>query len=280
MTDKGVVDLFALQYAAPGITVTQYGSANVFNIRGLGRSQVDIDVPSGVVIYRDGAPTVAGYFQNEPYFDMDSIEVYRGPQGTFVGKSAAGGAVFINTNDPEIGDSYGSVEGSFGNYGAAELTAMYNAPLGDKAALRIGYSHYERDDFYDSITGDYAGHPGQVDNNSFRLGLLLEPTDNFKAVLKVDYHDLDFGGNVTTVYGEEPLGDVVQNVNKFAYTDKSFRTVLDLKYLFGNGVTLSSLTGYQDIESVNNLDLNATVPVHLLSSTAVSTPRFIPRNST
>ena len=76
--------------------------------------------------------------------------------------------------------------------------------------------------------------------------------------MKVDYHDLDFGGNVTTVYGEKPLGDVVQNVNKFAYTDKSFRTVLDLKYLFGNGVTLSSLTGYQDIESVNNLDLNAT----------------------
>ena len=101
--------------------------------------------------------------------------------------------------------------------------------------------------------------PAKSDNNSFRLGLLLEPSDNFKAVLKVDYHDLDFGGNVTTVYGEKPLGDVVQNA-QFAYTDKSFRTVLDIKYLFDNGVTLSSLSGYQDIESVNNLDVNATVP--------------------
>jgi iron complex outermembrane receptor protein len=63
LESKGVVDLFALQYAAPAVTVTQYGSANVFNIRGLGRSQVDIDVPSGVVIYRDGTPTLAGYFQ-------------------------------------------------------------------------------------------------------------------------------------------------------------------------------------------------------------------------
>jgi iron complex outermembrane receptor protein len=55
-----------------------------------GRSQVDIDVPSGVVIYRDGTPTLAGYFQNEPYFDMESIEVYRGPQGTFVGQERRG----------------------------------------------------------------------------------------------------------------------------------------------------------------------------------------------
>jgi iron complex outermembrane receptor protein len=259
LADKGVLDLAALQSAAPGITITQYGSANVFNIRGIGRSQVDIDVPSGVVIYRDGAPTVAGYFQNEPYFDMESIEVYRGPQGTFVGKSAAGGAVFINTNDPELGDSYGSAEASIGNYDAIEATLMYNAPLSDTVAMRMGYSHYERDHFYDSITGDYTGNPGEVNNHSFRVGFLMEPTDNFKAVVKFDYHDLDFGGNVTTVYGEKPLGDVEQNA-QFAYTDKSFRTVLDLKYQFANGVTLSSLTGYQDIESVNNLDVNATHP--------------------
>ncbi len=260
LIDKGVVDLFSLQYAAPGITVTQYGSANVFNIRGLGRSQVDIDVPSGVVIYRDGAPTIAGYFQNEPYVDMESIEVYRGPQGTLVGKTAAGGAVFINTHDPDLGDTYGSVEANVGNYNAIEGTGILNLPLGDKAALRLMYNHYERDDFYDSITGNYHGHPGEVDNNSFRVGLLLEPSDSFRTTLKVDYHDLDFGGNVTTVYGEKPLGDVVQNVNDFQYTDQSLRIVLNMKYQFANGMTLSSLTGYQDIDSVNNLDVNATVP--------------------
>jgi len=49
---------------------------------------------------------VAGYFQNEPYFDMDSVEVFRGPQGTFVGKNAAGGAVFINTRTPELDKTY------------------------------------------------------------------------------------------------------------------------------------------------------------------------------
>jgi iron complex outermembrane receptor protein len=260
LENKGVTDLYALQYAAPAVTVTQYGSANVFNIRGIGRSQVDIDVPSGVVIYRDGTPTLAGYFQNEPYFDMESVEVYRGPQGTFVGKNAAGGAVFINTNDPKLGEEVdGSVELGGGGYSAYEATGIVNIPMGETAALRLGYRHNERDNFYDSITGDYTGDPGEVDNNSYRLGFLWQPSDSFSGLLKVDYHDLDFGGNVTTVYGEEPLGDVVQNAN-FAYTDESTRVVLDLKYEFGSGVTLSSLSGYQDIESVNNLDLNATIP--------------------
>ncbi len=221
----------------------------------------DIDVPSGVVIYRDGTPTLAGYFQNEPYFDMESVEVYRGPQGTFVGKNAAGGAVFINTNDPQLGDFDGSVELGGGNYGALEGTAIVNIPAGETAAVRLAYRHAERDDFYDSITGNFTGDPGTVDNNSYRLGALWQPSDSFSAVFKLDYHDLDFGGNVTTVFGEEPLGDVVQNAN-FAYTDESTRTVLDLKYRFGNGVTLSSLSGYQDVESVNNLDLNATVPLY------------------
>src|SRR5262249_44153811 len=53
---KGVTGLTALQTAAPGIQISDYSSANTFNIRGIGQSQVDIDLPSGVVIYRDGVP--------------------------------------------------------------------------------------------------------------------------------------------------------------------------------------------------------------------------------
>ena len=142
MEEKGVADLYKLQYAAPAVTISGFGSANIFNIRGIGRSQVDIDVPSGVVIYRDGAPTLAGYFQNEPYFDMDSIQVFRGPQGTFVGKSAAGGAVFINTKDPELGRFEGNVEADVGNYSSKDFTGVLNMPISDTFAARLAYKHY------------------------------------------------------------------------------------------------------------------------------------------
>lgn len=253
---KGVTELYYLQYAAPSVNISSFGSANIFNIRGIGRSQVDIEVPSGVVIYRDGAPTVAGYFQREPYYDLESVEVYRGPQGTFVGKSAAGGAVFVNTMDPELASTYGSVEAGAGNFSAKEFTYIGNWAASDSVAVRVGFKHYSRDTVYDEITGNYTGSPDEVDNYSFRLGLLWQPTDRFRGLFKVDYHDLDFGGNPTTQYGEPLLSALNQQLygREFEFIDKSLRAVLDLDYVFDNGVSLNSLTGFQDIEEHNNLD--------------------------
>jgi len=100
--DKAVTNLYALQYAAPAVTISGFGSANVFNIRGIGRSQVDIDVPSGVVIYRDGAPTLAGYFQTSPSTTWIRSRSSR-PAGNLCRQECRGGAVFINSKDPELG---------------------------------------------------------------------------------------------------------------------------------------------------------------------------------
>jgi iron complex outermembrane receptor protein len=256
--DKGVFDLYAIQYAAPSVVIGNFGSANEFNIRGIGRTQVDIDVPSGVVIYRDGAPTIAGYFQTEPYFDIDSIEVLRGPQGTFVGKNASGGAVFINTVDPDPSAFDAIVEVGVGSDSLWEASGIVNMPLGDTAALRMSVRHLESDNFYDSITGDYSGHPGERDLNSYRAALAWAPNDTFSGVFKLDYHDLDFGGNVVSSPGF-PLYSVEQN-GEIAYQDKSLRAVADLKFKMAGGTTFSSITAYQDLDSVNNLDLNASLP--------------------
>ena len=267
LESKGVTSLYDLQYAAPALTISGYGSANVVNIRGVGRSQVDIDVPSGIVIYRDGAPTLAGYFQNEPYFDISSIEVLRGPQGTFVGKTAAGGAIFIRTKDAELGELNGEVELGAGNNSLKELTGIVNVPLGETLALRAGYKHTDADDFYDSITGNFTGHPGERDLNSYRVGLHWVPSEKTSLTLKVDYHDLDFGGNVTSSFGA-PLFDVPQNAN-FAYHDESLRTVLDIKYKSGGGILFNSLSAIQDLDTVNNLDLNGSdAAFYVFNSTA------------
>jgi iron complex outermembrane recepter protein len=254
---RGVDGLTALQFAAPGITISDYGSANVFNVRGIGRSQVDVDLPSGVVIYRDGVPTLAGYFQNEPYFDIGSIEVLRGPQGTFVGKSASGGAVFISTANPQLDEFDASVEVGAGNYERFEATAVVNAPLGETVAIRAAYHHMQRDHYFNRITGPYTGDPGTRDLHSLRLSLLWEPTDQWELLLKADYSDLDFGGNVTSAPGA-PLFDVHQDA-PFAYKDESLRTVMNVRYTFENGISATSMTGIQDLKTINNLDLNGAV---------------------
>ncbi len=260
LIDKSVFGLTALQYAAPSVLIEDLGSANVFNIRGIGRSKVDVEIPSGVVIYRDGAPTLTGYFQNEPYFDMAGIEVLRGPQGTFVGKSAAGGALFIRTNNPELGKLGGNVEIGGGNHEQAEITGAVNVPVTDTVAMRFAGTHFQRNDFYENLSGPYTGNPGERDNTAVRASLLWEPSDALDLILKTDVADLDFGGNVTTSYGHDLFENIAQNSN-FKYTDKSQRTVLDVKYDVGDGIRLSSISGYQKVRTVNNLDLNATDPL-------------------
>ncbi|HMB59429.1 MAG TPA: TonB-dependent receptor [Xanthomonadales bacterium] len=266
LIEKGAFNLVSLQYVSPSVNIADFGSANVFNIRGIGRSKVDIEIPSGVVIYQDGVPSIAGYFQNEPYYDISAVEVLRGPQGTFVGKSASGGAVFIRTNSPVLNEMSGNLEGGFGNNNLWEGRGYMNISNSDTVAFRAAFNYVNRDDYYDAITGDYTGDPGSRDLQSIRLGLLWEPNDQFSSVLKFSWSDLDFGGNVTSSYGD-PLYTVPQYA-PFAYRDKGIRFSLDMDYEFDNGITLSSLTGYSDVDTVNNLDVNGSIypPIYWFKS--------------
>lgn len=286
LEDKGVVNLTTLQYAAPGVQISDYSSANTFNIRGIGQSQVDIDLPSGVVIYRDGVPTLTGYFQNAPYYDMAGVEVLRGPQGTFAGKSAAAGAVFIRTNDPSLNGFSGSLQGGLGNYDFFEMTGIVNIPITDTLAFRAAFHRETRSSLFDSLTSnplpgnDNAGGPLQGDDNrdldSLRLGLLWAPTNNFTATWKLDLDDLDFGSHATSgfcVLGvsepglcsdftpgvEEPISDPVVT-GPHGYTDRGARSSLRLAYEFDNGVQLNSLTGYATVTTTANWDSNGSNP--------------------
>jgi iron complex outermembrane receptor protein len=254
---KGVTDLIEIQYVAPSVTISDFGSANVFNIRGIGRSKVDIEIPSGVVIYQDGVPSIAGYFQNEPYYDIQSIEVLRGPQGTFVGKSASGGAIFSQTRSPELGKTAGYLEAGAGEYSLWQLQGALNMSASDTLAFRAAFNYTNRDTYY-NLSGPYTGDPGTQDLKSLRLGMLWEPNDQLTVAAKVYVADLDFGGNVTGSAIGEPLYDVPQDA-PFTYRDKSTRAVLDIDYKFENGVTFSSLTGYQTGDTQNDLDVNGGI---------------------
>jgi iron complex outermembrane receptor protein len=255
LEQKGVDGITALQYAAPSLTVADYGSANVLNIRGVGRSAVDIELPSGVVLYRDGVPTFPGYFQNEPYYDIAAIELLRGPQGTFVGKSAAGGAIFIRTAAPDLTAFSGKVEGEVGNFKEWGGTAVVNVPVTDTFAVRFAARHQQRDDILvDSLSGPYTGNPGVPDLNSARLGALWKPNEHLTAQTRVDLSDLNFGGNLTSSYGF-PLYDIVNDAD-FSYHDHSVRAIGDVKYAFDGGLVLSAVGGYQRTHTVNNFDRN------------------------
>jgi len=257
LVKKGVYNLTSLQTAAPGITINDYGSANVFNMRGVGREAVDVEIPSGVAIYRDGVPTLAGYFQNEPYYDLDGVEVLRGPQGTFAGQSASGGALFIRSKSPTLDGFSGYVQVGGGEWAEYEAQGAVNVPITDTLALRVSLNYLNRDSWY-HLTGTFTGHPGTKDVANARVGIYWQPNASFEFLSKTDIGYLNDGGNPVSTAGA-PLFTIKLD-DPMAYVDRSIRQVVDMKYHFDGGITLRSLTGIQNIFTVNNLDANGGGP--------------------
>lgn len=257
LDDRGVFSLEQLQFVAPSTTVQNFGQGNYFNVRGIGKSEPTTAIGVGVTTYRDGVPAFPGYFQTEPYYDIGSVELLRGPQGTFAGTNATGGAVFITSRNPDFSGVNGYVTGQIGNYDHLKFQGAVNVPLTDTLAARFAVNSEQRSSFHD-ITGAYSGSPGEVDMNSVRASVLWTPTDALRVLVKADYNSLDFGG-----YPADPSRatndpfEITAN-GPHSGKDETARVSLNVSYVLDNGVTLRSITGYQDGISEFSTDLDGT----------------------
>jgi len=117
VANAGVMTVDQLQFISPSATVNNFGQGIDFNIRGIGKAEHNSQTTTGVITYRDGVATFPGYYTAEPYYDLARVEILRGPQGTFVGENATGGAVFVSSQDPVInGGHTGYISAQAGNY--------------------------------------------------------------------------------------------------------------------------------------------------------------------
>ena len=258
LANKGVSNIETLQFSVPSVTVQNSGQGNSFNIRGIGKTENNSSVGVGVITYRDGVAVFPAYFQNEPFFDIQSLEVLRGPQGTFAGQNATGGAVFITERNPDMNGFGGYVTGQYGNYDHMRLQGAVNLPLGENLAARIAFNKETRDSFYDVIGTPSRGQPGVVDNSSVRGSLLWTPNDRLRVLLKSDYSFLDMGGYPTSpITSTLPLHTIATN-GPYAAQDETARTVLNVSYQFDNGITLRSVSGAQYGTTMVRADTDGT----------------------
>ena len=262
LADSGVNSIDTLQFITPGATVNNFGQGNDFNIRGIGKGEHNSQTTVGVVTYRDGVPTFPGYYQEEPYYDISNIEILRGPQGTFGGQNATGGAVFVTTNDPKIGGGFdGYVQAQVGNYSDYGAQGAVNLPISDTLAARFAFNTEVRDSFY-SITGPngapYTGNPGNLRAYSGRIGVLWKPNDALTVLWKTDLNYLDLGAYPADPYNApEDMFHIGLNAPQRAL-DRFARTVLKIDYVLPDGITLRSVSGYQRARGVYEADLDGT----------------------
>jgi iron complex outermembrane receptor protein len=255
---KGITSVDQLQFAMPSLTVDNFGQGIDFNIRGIGKAEHNSQTTTGVITYRDGVATFPGYLQEEPHYDIASVEVLRGPQGTFVGQNATGGAVFVTSRDPSIeGGHSGYLQGQVGNYDDFGAQGAVNLPISSTLAARVAFNTEFRDSFY-KISGPWTGDPGRLRSGSGRLGFLWRPTDKLKLVWKTDVSYLDLGSiNSDPVLATNDPFHITANAHLRAL-DRLVRSDLRADYELANGVTIRSVTGYQRGRTLYATDLDGT----------------------
>jgi iron complex outermembrane receptor protein len=254
---KGVNSVQQLQFATPSLTVNTSGQGNSFNIRGIGKSEITSSIGVGVITYRDGVATFPGYFQGEPYYDLASVEVLRGPQGTFAGGNATGGAVFITEAAPNFNGGNGFASAQYGNYNGVRLQGAVNLPVSDTLSLRLATSNEWRDTFYD-ISGPWTGNPGDLRSHSARASVLWQPTSQLRVLLKGDYNNIEMGGYPASpaTATHDPF-DITSNAH-LSGRDHFGRIVLNVSYTLDSGMVLRSISGWQNGRTKETIDYDGT----------------------
>ena len=201
-----------LQYHVPGLNATTAGARK--DTLGLSlRGQRNNDV-LGV-----SDPAVATYFgdalisrpigTNQALYDLESVEVLHGVQGTLFGRNTTGGALVINPAPP-TGQMDAMVKVTYGDYDHMELNGMLNLPLGDKAALRVAGKVFERDGLFENIeTGEELD---SRDLGAYRASLLLTPSDRVKSLTIYDYYEHDQASNALSFWAFNPTAGTVRGL--------------------------------------------------------------------
>lgn len=276
LANKGVITVDQLQFNMPSVTVDNFGQGLEFNIRGIGKAEHNTQTTTGVITYRDGVATFPGYFQEEPYFDIASVQVLRGPQGTIAGQNSTGGAVFVNSADPIINGGYhGYILAQYGNYNDLGGQGAINIPVSDTFAARLAFYGDRRDRFYHIGGPDgskYAYNPGNQRLAALRLSLLWKPSENLSVLAKVDADRLDMGGYPADPYTDRfkilPGTDTANSgfTDPFHFSldapqaalDRFIRASLKIDYTFNGGMKLRSVSAYQTGETDYTSDLDGT----------------------
>jgi iron complex outermembrane receptor protein len=267
-----------LQGAVPNMNIVQgRGSSSAVNvfIRGIGQPDALQTFDPGVGMYVDDVYYSRIQGALFKLFDVDHIEVLRGPQGTLYGKNSTGGAIKIVTKEPGK-ETTGSVEVTAGSYGLLETKAYVATPLNETWGISAAIVGTSNDGYVKNLaTGK---HYNDDDTQAIRLKLVGNPSDDFKAVFSLDYTHQD---NALTLGNPEAplirtdlvLGPVVlRPVSPDEYNYRT-RTSFDpdqgqklihkgasaaLTWNLSDSWLLKSITAYRKLDTKAFIDIDAS----------------------
>jgi len=278
----GAADIRFLAGRSPSVNVeSDYGRTFPrFYIRGLGNTDFDLNASQPVGLVLDDVVQENAMLKGFPVFDVDQVEVLRGPQGTLFGRNSPAGVIKFDSAKPVFKEE-GYLTLGFGNYSAKTAEGVFNIPVSDTVALRFSGTSQHRDNRVHNTnpnpntgTQDFEGYG----DNAVRLQLLVKPNRDFDALF--NYHERDYHGSATLFRAniiQKGSNDLVPGFDYGSYpTDgqnyQSLHTKggsIRLKYNLDD-ITLHSITGYEKLDFYSRGDVDGGYGCTLFCGPAVA----------
>jgi iron complex outermembrane receptor protein len=267
---SGSEDVLALSGRVPGLYAESSNgrSAPRFYLRGLGNIDFDLAASQPVSFVMDEVVMENVVLKSFPLFDVQNIEVIRGPQGTLFGRNTTAGIIKVNTRRPDD-DFSGYVKGSWGTFNTTNLEGAVGGSLIDGVlSARASVLKRDRDNW---ITNGFTGEEslGRYDEAASRVQVLWTPTDRFSALLLHQNRSLDgtssiFRANVFNTGSDSLNGNYDRELVYYDGGDnnpqeyQSNGTTLNLTWDFDNA-SFNSISSWQRADGSSRGDIDGGV---------------------
>ena len=186
-----IVNPTALQQTLPNVTFTKTNfTSSSFTIRGVGDLCVGVTCDSATAIHVNDMPLLNSRLFESEFFDLERVEVLRGPQGTLFGRNATSGVVNFITAKPDLSGIHAAGEAEYGNYDSIRLRGMFNLPITDTLGVRVAGTYLNRSGYTRNLYDD-----SRVDGRdlyALRGTISWEPTSDTRVdLIGYYFHERD-----------------------------------------------------------------------------------------
>lgn len=177
---SGIGNTADLLDRVPGLDITHANITSNISLRGLSSGGSTQYTDPVVAFNVGGVPISRQYATSGAFYDLERVEVLKGPQGTLYGRNATVGALNVIPKRPDH-EFGGNVSVDIGNYNAVRTTGAFNMPVSAHVAMRLAAATHRHDGY---LTDGYD----DADNQGARLSLLYEPNDDVSLLVRTDYY--------------------------------------------------------------------------------------------
>ena len=269
LDQSGLQTTVDLQYRTPGLVFTTNAALGQPYIRGIGTDIINVGTDPSVAVHVDGVYQTRATASIQDMFDIDRVEVVRGPQGTLYGRNATGGAINVLTREPSR-ELQAAIDLLYGNYDKTRARGMINLPIvDDRILLRASAFVSRRDGYTHDVLRDL-----RVDDEDIwaaRGKLRLNLTDALNLTLSADHSKERSTRNLAPKVNpnlpspaRDLFGAVISQDPRIVQYDHELHTNIDhtalgaaLEWDLG-GAIFKSISGYTDSRNDIELDIDAT----------------------